>query len=317
MAFWQRSRKLDVVLATHHPRVSAALNEASAHLEQVKLARHEALSYAGTFQALQGAQLAIVDLSVLTGEEREREQLSAALRSAHLVVVDGQEFVSAPVRILERAVATAGLGSMLPPRTVAFSGWSGGVGKTTLALATASAFHQATGLPAAVIELAPGPSAIAALTNVAGHDLYEVITQAGVYPVWEGVTLSLMNWSTARLLQATLIVEHWQALARAHTFVAYDAPAWHPLFKQAPVEQLVEQLYILADQRADAQVAAVALVQQLQDRLEKPVQIGLNRAGLVGSLALPEKPAFKLRAKRRPLTVGNAVLRAIYPGWRG
>ncbi len=317
MAFWSRKRHLVVVLATRHPQALDALGEAGQHLEQVRIDRREALSAAGAYQELAGAHLVVVDLADLTGAEGEAGQrLQAALASDELVVISGSEFVTDPVRVLEQAVAASGLGTMLPPRSVAFTGWGGGVGKTTLALATARAFHRATGLPAAVVELAPGPSALRAVTGVEGADVYQVVSQAGAYPTWEGVTLGLMDWGTAQLLTEEQLTGHWQQLAREHVFVAYDAPAWHPLLDLVSVAQV----YVLADHRADAQVEAVALAEQLRSDGYAPeaVRLGVNQGGLGARLALPEKPAFALTTARRPLeALGGEVLQAIYPGWRG
>lgn len=316
MAFWSRKRQLVVLLATRHPEVLEALAEAEEHLEQVRIARREALSVAGAYRELTGAQLAIVDLAALTGAEGEDGQrLQAALASDELVVVSGSEFVTDPVRVLEQAVAASGLGTMLPPRSVAFTGWGGGVGKTTLALAAARAFHQATGLPAAVVELTPGPSALRAVTGVAGADVYQVVSQQQTYPIWEGVTLALMEWGTAQLLTAEQLTAHWQQLAREHVFVAYDAPAWHPLLEQVQVAQI----YVLADHRADTQVEAVALAEQLRSDGHAPqaVRLSLNQGGLGARLALPEQPAFALKSVRSPLeALGGEVLQVIYPGWK-
>lgn len=316
MAFWNRNQPLVVVLATRHPRALTALDAAVQHLENVNLERREALSTQGAYQALQGAHLAVVDVSALTGDdEAERQRLKTALHSERLIYVDGQTFVTDPVQVLERAVAAAGLGTMLPPRQVAFTGWGGGVGKTTLALATAKAFREATRLPTAVVELAPGPSALRAITDVEGDDVYQVVSQDGAYPTWHGVTLALMAWGTAELLAPEQLQAHWQALAQEHVFVAYDAPAWHPLFDHVRADHV----YVLADARPDAQVEAVALARQLRgDGYEADtVQLALNQAGVAARIALPETPAFVLKTTRRPLGLGREVLRAVYPGWRG
>ncbi len=315
--FWKRNPTLVVVVATRHPEVLAALATAAQHLKQVHLERREALSVAGAYRALAGAHLALVDPDALTGEDEvTRQALQAALASPRLITAAGAAFVAAPVALLEAAVAAAGLGTLLPPRSVAFTAWAGGVGQTTLALATTRAFHAATGLPAAVIELVPGPSALRAALNVEGADVYQVVSQAAAYPTWEGVTLGLMDWGTAQLLTPEQLTAHWQQIAREHVFVAYDAPAWHPRLDQIQVAQV----YVLADHRADAQVAAVALAEQLRAAGYAPeaVRLGLNQAGLAARLALPEKPAFALQTTRRPVaTLGGAVLQAIYPGWRG
>jgi hypothetical protein len=317
MAFWNRKQRLVVVLATRHPRALAALTKAAQHLEQVALERREALSIAGTYRALEGAHLAVVDLSALTGEEDTEHypRLEAALQSPGLVYVDGQSFVANAVPFLEQAVATAGLGTMLPPRRVAFTGWGGGVGKTTLALATAKAFHEATHLPAVVIELAPGPSAIRAVTGAAGAAIYQVVSQGHGYPTWAGITLALMEWGTAELLTRQQIRAHWAQLAQQHVFVAYDAPAWHTLLELVQTDHV----YVLADARPDTQLEAVALAEQLRrERAANTViKVGLNRAGVAGRVAMPETPAFALKTTRQPFALGRDVLQAVYPGWRG
>jgi len=314
MPFWKRKQQLVVVLATRHTNAPAALEEAATHLEDVKLERREALSVDGAYQELQGAHLAVVDLFNLAGSDTDRKRLESALRSPKLLYVDGQAFVADPVATLEEAVAQAGLGSMLPPRSVAFTAWAGGVGKTTLALASALAFHRETGLPTVAIELAPGPSALQAVTGVEGDTLYQVITQGAVYPTWEGVTLGLMDGSTAELLTPEQIVAHWQQLHAEHIYVAYDAAAWHPLLTHVDTDKM----FILADDRPDAQVEAVELAQELRRHTDSQVALGLNRAGLAGRVSLPEKPGFSLKKARNPLNgkLGRQVLQAVYPGWR-
>ena len=314
MPFWKPKQHLVVVLATRHANAPAALEEAAAHLEDVKLERREALSVEGAYQELQGAHLAVVDLSDLAGADADRERLESALHSPNLLHMDGQTFVMDPVAALEQAVAQAGLGSMLPPRSVAFTAWAGGVGKTTLALASALAFHRETGLPTAVIELAPGPSALQAVTGIEGATLYQVVTQGAAYPTWEGLTLGLMDGSTAELLDPNQIAAHWQQVHAEHIYVAYDAGAWHPLMEYVNAERI----YVLIDDRPDAQVEAVKLAQDLRSHVESQVALGLNRAGLAGRVSLPEKPAFTLKKVRNPLNgVGEQVLQAVYPGWRG
>ena len=314
MPFWRRKQQLVVVLATRQAQAPAALAGAAALLEDVRLERREALSAAGAYCELQGAHLAVVDLAELAGTTEERQRLESALQSPDLVRVDGQTFVQDPVAALEQAVARAGLGSMLPPRSVAFTAWAGGVGKTTLALASALAFHRETGLPTAVVELAPGPSALRAVTGAEGATLYQVVTQGAAYPTWEGLTLGLMDGATAELLAPEQITAHWQQLHAEHIYVAYDAAAWHPLVEYVRAAQT----YVLADGRPDAQVEAVNLAEHLRTQTESRVALGLNRAGVAGRVSLPEKPAFALGNVRDPLRgkLGRQVLRAVYPGWR-
>jgi hypothetical protein len=308
---FKRRKDLTVLVATTTPGVLPALLEAAQHLQRVALVRREALSASGAYAHLSGAHLAIIDPATLAGADAERAQLTAALQGARqLVVVSGADFLEEPSQYLERAVQSSGLGEMLPPRAVAFTALSGGVGKTTLALATARAFHAATRLPAVVIELSPGPSALYALAQIEAPTLYEVLEQGAAFPTWEGVTLAGMDWSLARLLEPVRVANLWTELTGAHIFTACDAPAWHPLFK---FMLSVSHYLVLSDGRVDALGAAVTLHAELARR-EVPVEIALNRAGVAGRVSLPLKPALQLPALRDPWQAGTLVLKAIYPG---
>lgn len=314
-----RKRDLIVVVATRQSGVVAALEKAAAALTGVKLVRREAVSLDGAYEALQGAHLAVVDPGQLApGRDTvSSATLEAALDTGNLITVSGAAFLADAATYLELALATTGLGAvglaaMLPPRAVAFTALSGGVGKTTLALVTALAFHRATHLPAAVIELTPGPPALLAQTGATGADLYRAITQGEDYPTWRGVTLVPMAWNTVRLLPPEQVLSAWRAVQNAHIYVAWDAPAWHPLWDLVEAQRT----FVLADQRPEAQGAALHLLARLREE-EPDVALGLNRAGIGGRLALPEKAAFVLKPVRDPLALGPQVLSAVYPGWRG
>ncbi len=310
---FNRRKSLTVLIATQQSGVLPALTGAAEHLSEVRLEQREALSATGAYSHLTGAQLAIVDPEHLAGSEEEKGQLHAALSGArHLVVVGGLAFVQQPQRYLEQAVASSGLGEMLPPRAVAFTALAGGVGKTTLALAAARAFQEATRLPAAVMELSAGPPALLAVANVPGPTLYEALEQGEPLPVWEGVTLVGMNWELARLLPPERVTAFWEQVIKDHVFVAFDAPAWHPLFLQVPVEQYL----VISDGRPEAVGAAVYLHTKVSQR-ELPAAILLNRAGVAGRLALPVNPALQLKSLRSPWQAGERVLKVIYPGWKG
>jgi len=308
---FKRRKDLTVLVATPTPGVLPALVEAAQHLQRVTLARREALSASGAYAHLTGAHLAIIDPETLAGADAERAQLTAALQGARqLVVVSGAAFLEDPSTYLERAVQSSGLGEMLPPRAVAFTAIAGGVGKTTLALATARAFHATTRLPAVVIELSAGPSALYALAQIEAPTLYEVLEQGAEFPTWEGVTLAGMDWSLARLLEPARVAELWAKLAAAHIFTAGDAPAWHPLFKFLPP---ASQYLVLTDARPDVANAALELQTSLRQQ-DLPVELAINRGGAVARVNLPAKPALQLPTLRDPWRAGALVLKAVYPG---
>ena len=308
---FKRRKALTVLIATPTPGVLPALLEAAQHLQRVTLERREALSISGAYAHLSGAHLALIDPETLAGAPEERARLNAALQGARsLVVVSGAEFLEHPSLYLERAVEASGLGEMLPPRAVAFTALAGGVGKTTLALATARAFHATTRLPAVVIELSPGPSALYPLTGVEGATLYEVLEQGAEFATWEGVTLAGMDWSLARLLEPARVAALWTKLAAAHIFAAGDAPAWHPFFSHLPP---ASQYLVLTDARADVANAALSLQVTLRQQ-DLPVELAINRGGAVARVNLPVKPALQLPTLRDPWQAGALVLKAIYPG---
>ncbi len=307
---FKRKMPLWVVIATRQRQVPEALDAALAQLSAVQLERREALSCSGAYRALAGAHLAIVDTADLRADAAA-PALAVALQSPGLVVVDSATFLAAPLHYLELAAAARGLGGVWPPRRGAFTALAGGVGKTTLALATAQAFHRATGLAAVVIELSPGPAALLAVTETSGADLYQIITQGAPYPVWRGVTLAPLNWETARLLPTAQLTAAWEALAAQHILTLYDAPAGHPLWEHVQADLTL----VLADHRPDAQAAAVAVVAQVRARGQAAALV-LNRAGLGGRLALPEAPVVTLAAARDPQRCGAQLLPALYPGWR-
>jgi hypothetical protein len=324
-----RKRRITVIVATRNGGALAALEEAG---KDLPLARREALSTDGVYRALPGAHLAVVDLDALVESPGvPRERLVQVFAGSGLVVTDGQAFAADPARYLNQARAASGLAEALPGRRVAFTGLSGGVGKTTLALSLASHFRRRTGLPVVVVELCPGPSGLLALVGEGDGQshLYEVTTQGKGWPVWNGVTLAPMDWQTARLLEREQVAEAWRALADTHVLAVFDGPASHPLWPTAA--QLVDAIFAVADGRPDALASAAYLASQgaVLGRTEGPSpneddgrpQILLNRGGVAARLALGHAPAVTLpdvgrSARGFPARLGRPLMRLIYPGWR-
>ena len=307
----KRKKGIVVVVATRRQGVLAALEG----VKGVRIRRREALSTGGVYDALPGAHLVVVDLEALVeSPDMSRKRLEGVLARAEVVVVDGGTFAADPGAWLDRARAASGLAEALPPRSVAFTGLAGGVGKTTLALSLARHFHACTGLPAAVVELSAGPSGLAALVGDGPRPhLYEVVTQGREWPRWEGVTLAPMDWATARLLEEEQVRGVWERLREDHILVLFDAPAHHPLWPVA--RGLVDEVFVVSDGRPDALASAVYLA------VEDGHRILLNRGGLAARLGLELKPAASLpdvgrAAGRFPERLGKRLMPVVYPGWR-
>jgi hypothetical protein len=316
----RKEEKIEIVVATRDPQALAALEQAPADLP---LARREALSTDGAYRALPGAHLAIVDLKDLVesgGVGRERlTQVLAVLGGGDVVTVTGEQFAADPARYLDQARAASGLAQALPARSVALTGLSGGVGKTTLALSLARHFRKRTGLPVAVAELALGPSSLQALVGTGEEmaHLYEVATQGKQWPVWEGITLAPMDWPTARLLQPEDAARAWHALRESHVLTVFDGAAFHPLWATV-AHGLVDEAYAVSDSRPDALVSAVYFAGQ-EDGV--PARVLLNRGGVTARLAMEHPPAASLPDAGRaadgfPARLGQPLMRLVYPGWR-
>jgi hypothetical protein len=313
--FSRKPKQVNLIVATRQRVALIALDQLDAN----SFKRREALTTAGLYQILPGAQLIIVDLDDLAeSPEWSRARLSSVL--ANTLMISGAEFAADPQHYLDRAQALAGLTGALPARCVAFTGLSGGVGKSTLALSFAHFFRHKTGLPSAVIELSVGPSALLALLAKDDQDwshLYEVISQGQAWPTWDGVTLAGMAWDTARLLNAELIDAAWQAIIEQHVLTVIDAPAYHPHWPLAAA--LADRTFIVSDNRPDALANAVWLLQQ--DSVPDHSALLLNRGGLAAKLALPQPPLADLpdvgrAAQSFPAQLGRKLMALVYPGWK-
>ncbi|MFH1633852.1 MAG: hypothetical protein ABIG63_07545 [Chloroflexota bacterium] len=128
----------------------------------------ESFSTRGVLTALQASpRLMIVDLDDLVEvSDLPRAALRDALTAA---VEDGiplftsEQFLSEGQQILGQSLSEDGSRTairFMTSRVVLIANYCGGVGKTTLALATARRFHQAAGLGTALVEAGIGGSSI-------------------------------------------------------------------------------------------------------------------------------------------------------------
>ena len=319
----KRDPRLVVVVATRHDEALAALAElGQAKDTGITLEQREAFTTGGVYDALPGAHLAVVDLPGLveTGGVGRGQLATTLVRQGVVPHADGEQFAADPETWLETARAALGVPAALPPRTAAFVGLSGGVGKTTLALDTAVHFRDKLNLPAAVVELSFGPGGQAALL---GHPewphLYEIVTQGAPPPTWRGVTLVPMTWDTARLLSPEQVSGRFQEVARRHILTLVEGHAAHPFWPA--LRPLCQAIYVVSDGRLDALAGAVYLADlERQHDGHGSVQLVLNRAGALARLGRLE-PAVSLPAVGRPDRfegkLGRRMMPALYSGWKG
>jgi MinD-like ATPase involved in chromosome partitioning or flagellar assembly len=333
--FWKRKQAIRVLVATRNPEVSrvlaAAANDGGKRLrKRSRVHVTEALSTQGAYDALPGCDLAVVDVAdLVVSPTFPVATLAGALQQSELPVAGGDAFAAEPQAWLEQAIAATGLLAALPPRVVAFTGYSGGVGKTTLSLNLARYVAGRLRLPAAIVELNFGRSALAALTTAELPDFHEVLTQGAAPGTWQGITVLPMNYVSARLLlsREEEIDRLLEDMARRHVLTIVDAAAANPFFPRFHAR--AQMTLVVADPRPDAVINAQALAGELvvdddvkdERRSEGGADIVLNKMnGLSDRLALGGlEAAVRLPYVSRPdqdRRLSEPLLQVVYPGWR-
>jgi hypothetical protein len=242
------------------------------------------------------------------------DELCAALQTAHKVIVDpddlvplkysvtatmgmisqqgveswsSERFLQDPNEFL-KLVSAGASGPVPPKRVIAFTSYSGGTGKTTLALDTALRFARATQRaaerPALLIEFTFGASALAALTGLQMPSLFDLVTTDvnELEPArYNGVTLIPMEYETARDLSLDLVRDFLKKQTSDHILTVVDAHWPHGLLPA--VQDFVDRWLIVTTPRVDA----VANAEKLRGELKERAFVALNqRGGLVDNLAL-------------------------------
>jgi hypothetical protein len=235
------------------------------------------------YESLPGAQLVVVDFDDLVEHPYSVGMLRGILSDSDVPFVSSEEFLAEPDRWVQEARTRGGEATDLPTkRTVAFVSYSGGVGKSVLALDTAAHFARRAKLPVCVLEFTYGESAISALIGQNCPALFELATQPDAEAtVWNGVTLVPMDYDNARDLSIQLLGKYLKDVMREHVLCVIDAHWPHALI--GAVRDEIDRWYVVATPRPDA----VDNAQKLAAELGPKASIIMNqKGGVVDSLAL-------------------------------
>ncbi len=237
-------------------------------------------------QLIPTAQLAIIDPSdvVEHGYEVGRIQtiLSEAQEAQRIAWTKSSDFLTAREYWIEQASRVIG-GINLPKKfTIGLSAYSGGVGKTTLALDTALHFARCTEQPVLLVEFVYGASALSAITQFAMPYLYDLITKADVQPaVYQKVTMIPMDYDNCRLLPAAEVGKYLKRQFSNHVLSVIDAIWPHGLLGSVVDE--VNRWLVVTTPRLDA----IENAKKLQAELGSRAAVVLNqKRGAADSLAL-------------------------------
>lgn len=278
----------------------------------------EAFTTRGILQGLPGVHLVILD-ELISLPDASNEVLQRTLEMSGIPVVSQETFITDPEEWLGRArLSHTKQISFLPARQTNLLNWSGGVGKTTLAMAICKRFVQRTGLPAALLELSMGGSALHARISPDLPEFFAIATHREEPALWHGVSLYPMDGRTIDVLWSEDSEGVRKVLAeirRKHTLFVVDCFPGHPLFPELskPIPGLVN--LVVTSPRDDAMMQARRLMREVP----QPCHLVLNMAKSLAdrtetgvSITLSYNEAW---AQSSDLHLADPILELVYKGW--
>jgi hypothetical protein len=279
----------------------------------------EAFSTRGVLQNLSGVQLVILG-DLIPHSDVSPEVLQSALDGLGIPAVSQECFVIDPIEWLGRARLTSAREvSYLSSRQINFVNWSGGVGKTTLAMAVCKRFVKNTGLPAALLELSMGGSALHALISPDLPEFFSIATHKTEPAHWNGVTLYPMDgrsidvlWSEDPHGVRNLLVE----IQRKHTLFVVDCFPGHPLFSELSKPRPGLTNLVVTSPRTDT----IFQARRLMNEISEPHHLILNMAKSVSdraeggmSIVVPYNETWAQSLDSR---LADPILELVYSGWK-
>lgn len=279
----------------------------------------EAFTTRGVLQNLPGVHLVILD-EVISLVDTPAEILQHTLEQSGIPVVSQTDFFANPGEWLGRARLTGTRRiSYLPSRQVNLVNWSGGVGKTTLAMAICKRFVQRTGLPAALLELSMGGSALHARIRLDLPEFFSIATHKEEPALWYGVSLYPMDGRTIDVLwgeDSEGVRKVLAEIRRKHTLFVVDCFPGHPLFPELSKPMLGLVNLVVTSPRDDSILQA----RRLMGEVSEPSHLVLNmtksladRTEMGVSVVLPYNETWALSSDPR---LADPILELVYKGWK-
>jgi hypothetical protein len=307
---------LVVLLAALHP--DQTVIETLSNQSDITL--REAYSIRGAMQALPGVHLVILD-ELMTFPDAPMEVLHRTLEMNHIPVVSQNDFLSASEDWLGQARLTNSRQiAYLPARQINLMNWSGGVGKTTLAMAICKRFVKRTGLPAALLELGMGGSVLQAKISQDLPEFFSLMTHKNDPGKWNGVNIYPMDGRAFEVLWADDpdgVRSFLGKIRQNHTLLVVDCFPGHPLFSETstPGSELFN--LIVSSPRNDSLLQA----RRLMNEIPNPSYLVLNMAKSMSdrtepgvSIALPYNETW---AQSMAPQLADPLLEIVYEGWKG
>ena len=277
---------MNVLVATKEPLVFDQLANRAPNIELTP-----ALDTGRLYASIPTAQLAIIDYRDLVPHPFSAECIRRLLSNATLKQCSSQEFLASPEAYLTLEARSRRAFELPAKRTIALTSFSGGTGKTSLALDTALHFaakaEHRLPLPVGVFEFAYGSSALNALIRTEAPPLDALMSQPELEPgSLHGVTLYPMNYDVIRPMSMERVKRYLQEQFSNHVLNIIDT-IW-PHGTAALIGEDVDLWIVLTTPRIDAVDNARKLRQRLAAEYgQEKVVIAVNQmSGLGASLAL-------------------------------
>ena len=310
----RKEKELSILLASSNPN-SAILETLALHPE---LSLREAFTTQGLLQELTGVNLVIYD-TVLEVSNTSQELVDRAIEMSGVPIASPEAFLADPEEWISRArLSGASKITFLPPRQLNIASWSGGVGKTTLAMALCKRFVERTGLPAALLELSMGGSALQARISPGLPEFYAIATEKEKPGKWHGVSLYPMDGRSFDVLwsedtaQVSAILDQ---IRKKHTLFVVDCFPGHPLFPMVDTVGSGKINLVVTSPRADAMMQANRLTKEISPPAYMIMNMTRSFADQAGAGAAITLPFNERWAESLDARLADPMLALVYNGW--
>jgi MinD-like ATPase involved in chromosome partitioning or flagellar assembly len=252
------------------------------------------------------------------------ELMQNTLECTHIPVTSPDQMLAQPEEWISSArLANRKKLQYLPSRFVLVSGWAGGVGKSTLALAVAKRFRERN-LPTAFLEANAGGSYLISRLGPQLHSLYDVITGEDTASEWEGIKLHPIDHRASQVLaEDPRLPEFLAGLKKGYTLVVVDASPGHPFWPH--LVDLATTILVITAPREESLYQAESLLKELEpvraNRPELKVHLVMNmvrtlgqKIGMSGMIGASIPDNDRMAAQLDP-RIADPILNLLYPGW--
>jgi len=266
------------------------------------------------------AEVIVIDYEDVGGSEADKarlqEQIFAAKQAGRIDEYTSDEFLVDPATCLE------GTGGFGPDRSVrrlpsncciAFVSYSGGTGRTTLALDTAFCFAETlqkhaqkakragreqfeglgpTWADTMLVEMTFGVSSVAAVTGLEMPHLMALsVDKDAIVQRYRGVDLVPMDYDNVRVLAVDLLKRYFDRQLKVHRFTVVDTSWPHSL--SDAIADRVDLWLVVATDRPDTVTNAHKLAEELR------AEFGPDKVWLLWNATSEVRGASEQRPSRR------------------